>query len=69
VLPEIEGLAEAVDVLGDPELLDPGALGGVEVALDVLGREVALEAGPPLVGAQVKVVVGEHGAEHRLRAE
>ncbi len=69
VAPEIERLAEAVDVLGDPQLLDPGGRGGSQVALDVLGGEVALERGPLLVRAQVQVVVGQHGSEHRLRTE
>jgi len=51
VLPEVERRPEAIDVLGDPELLDPRRRGGVEVALDVLGGEVALERGPLLVRA------------------
>ena len=42
VAPEVERLAEAVDVLGDAELLDPGRRGGGQVAVDVLGGEVAL---------------------------
>ena len=61
VAPEVERLAEAVDVLGDAQLLDPGRRGGGQVALDVLGGEVALDGGPVLVRAQVQVVVGQHG--------
>ena len=40
--PEVEGGGEAVDVLGDAELLDPPLAGGGQVALDVLGGEIAL---------------------------
>ena len=60
VAPEVERLGEAVDVLGDAELLDPRRLGGGQVAVDVLGREVALRRRCRLVGAQVQVVVGQH---------
>jgi hypothetical protein len=65
VAPELEGLTEAVDVLGDAQLLDAGRRGGGQVALDVLGGEVALGCGPLLVGTEVQVVVGQHGP--RLR--
>src|ERR1700679_3807258 len=61
VTPEVERLAEAVDVLGDAQLLDPGGVGGGPVALRVLGGEVTLEGGSVLVGAEVEVVIGEHG--------
>ncbi len=60
VAPEVERLAEAVDVLGDAELLDSHGLGGGEIALDVLLGEVALGRGIGLVRTQVKVVVGQH---------
>ena len=38
VAPEVERLAEAVDVLGDAQLVDPGRRRRGEVAVDVLGR-------------------------------
>src|SRR5260221_5523423 len=60
VAPEVERLAEAVDVLGDAQLVDPGRGRCPQVALDVLGGE-----GPPrrrvgLGGTKVEVVVGQH---------
>jgi hypothetical protein len=58
--PELDGLLEAVDVLRDAQLLDPLLLRGGEVAVDVLLGEVAVGR-PDLVGAQMQVVVGEHG--------
>ena len=58
--PEVERLGEAVDVLGDAELRDPGRLGGGQIAVDVLAGEEALAGRVGLVGAQVEVVVGEH---------
>ena len=62
VPPDVERLAEAVNVLGDPELLDPRLRGGLEVAVDVLAREPApLRRRRVAVGAQVQVVVGQHG--------
>src|ERR1044072_4758360 len=61
--PEVERLGEAVDVLGDAELLDPGLGGGGKVAIDVLGGEEALGRRLLIVGPQVQVIVGEHGAE------
>ena len=62
VLPDVERRAEAVDVLGDAELLDPALGGDVAVALGVGGGEVALgRRGLDVVGAQVDVVVGQHG--------
>jgi hypothetical protein len=60
VAPEVERLAKAVDVLGDPQLLDPGRGGGVPVALDVRGGEVPLRRRVLLVGPQVQVIVGQH---------
>ena len=36
--PEVERLGEAVDVLGDAQLVDPGRLGRGQVAVDVLAR-------------------------------
>ena len=60
VLPDVERLHEAVDVLGHAELLDPALGRGLAVALGVRGGEVALGGGALLVGAQVDVVVGQH---------
>ena len=65
VLPDLERLHEAVDVLGHAELLDPALGRGLAVALDVLGREVALGRGALLVGPQVHVVVSQQGAPRR----
>ena len=42
VLPDLERLGEAVDVLGHAELLDAALLGGLAIALGVRGGEVAL---------------------------
>ena len=56
----LERLGEAVDVLGDAQLGDPRLAGGREVAVDVLGGEVALRRRVRLVRAQVQVVVGQH---------
>ena len=67
VVPELERLGEAVDVLGDAELGDPGRRRRLEVAVDVLGGEVALGGRPVLVGAEVEVVVGQHATEPRRR--
>ena len=58
--PQLERLDEAVDVLGDAQLLDPGGVRRLAVALDVLRREVALRRRPGLVRAQMEVVVGQH---------
>ena len=57
--PELEGLLEAVDVLGDPEFLDPLFLGGREIPIDIHPREV-LPGVADLVGPQVQVVVRQH---------
>ena len=67
VLPDVERLPEAVDVLGDAELLDPRAGRRLQVAIDVLAREVALEGGVGVVGPQVQVVVGQHGDDDRTK--
>ena len=63
VVPDLERGAEAVDVLGGAELLDPRIARGLEVALGVLLGEVLLGARVRLVRAQVHVVVGEHATE------
>ena len=63
VLPHLERLGEAVDVLGHPQLLDAALRRARPVALGVLGRQVALgRRGLDVVGAQVDVVVGQHAA-------
>ena len=60
VAPDLERLAEAVDVFGDPQLRDPALGGRLPVALDVRLRVVLLDARVQVVLAQVHVVVGEH---------
>ena len=60
VAPHIERLAEAVDVLRDAELLDSPRARGAAVARRVRRREVLLRCRLERVGAQVKVIVGEH---------
>ena len=60
VLPDVERLFEAVDVLGDPQLGDPALARRLAVALGVRRREVQLGGRAGLVGAKVDVVVGEH---------
>ena len=59
--PKIECLGEAVDVLGDAQLRDPGRLSGSQIAVDVLAGKEALAGGVGLVGTEMKVVVGKHG--------
>ena len=59
--PELERVAEAIDVLRDPQLLDPVLLGRGQVAVDVLLGE-RLGGLADVVRPQVQVVVGEHGA-------
>ena len=61
VAPERERLGEAVDVLGDPQLRDPGLGRSRQVAIDVLGGEEALGRRAVLVGTEMHVVVGQHG--------
>ena len=69
VLPHLERLGEAVDVLGHPELLDAALGRAGAVALGVGGRQVALgRRRVDVVGAQVDVVVGEHAAADSRRA-
>ena len=46
VVPDVERRAEAVDVLGDPELVDPPLGRRLAVALGVGGREEALGGSP-----------------------
>ena len=53
VLPDRKRLREAVDVLGDAELLDAALTGGAAVALRVCLREVLAGAGLVRVAAQV----------------
>ncbi len=60
VPPQSECLLEAVDVLGHAELGDPGRRCGLAVTLHILSCEVPLRGSVRLVGAKVKVVVGEH---------
>ena len=69
VAPDLERLAEAVDVFGDAELGDPALGGGLAVALGVGRRVVLGDARVGVVGAQVQVVVGEHrgGDSSRIR--
>jgi hypothetical protein len=49
VAPERQGLGEAVDVLGDAQLLDPRRRRRLAIALDVLRGEVPLRRRPGLV--------------------
>ena len=60
VVPQLERLAEAVDVFGDAQLGDALLGGGVAVALGVGGRVEPLGGRVLVVGAQVEVVVGQH---------
>ena len=60
VIPDLERLREAVDVLGDAKLRDPGGLGGLQVAVGVLLGEVLGGRRISLVRPKVEVVVGEH---------
>ena len=62
MLPHLQRLAEAVDVLGDPKLGDPALAGDLAVALHPGGREVLGRGGLEVVGAQVEVVVAQHRA-------
>jgi hypothetical protein len=57
--PDLECLGEAVDVLGNAELVDSVFLGGGQIVIDVLLAEVLLRRAD-LVGAEVQVVVGQH---------
>ena len=61
VLPDVERLGEAMDVLGDAQLADPPLLRHRAVALGVARREVLGGGGAVVVGAEVDVVVGQHG--------
>src|SRR6185503_7361163 len=63
VLPDLQRLAEPVDVLGDAELGDAVLLGGGPEALGVARREVLAGGGALVVGAEVDVVVGQHRRE------
>jgi hypothetical protein len=62
VLPDVQRGREAVDVLADAQLGDAALLGDGPVALGVGGGEVAVGGGARLVGPQMHVVVGQHGA-------
>jgi hypothetical protein len=60
--PDLERSPEPVDVLRASDLVHPRLFGRGQVALDVLVGEPALLGGRVvLVGAKVKVVVGQHG--------
>ena len=65
VVPDLQRGAEAVDVLGDPELRYPALGRRLAVALGVGGREGALEGMFALVRAQMDVVVGQQAAARR----
>src|SRR6185312_2512851 len=63
VLPDVERLPEAVDVLGRPQLPDPRLLGRLAIARDVSGGEVLGGGRAVAVGTEVHVIVGEHQGE------
>ncbi len=60
VLPDLQRLREAVDVLRAAQFGDPPLLGNGAVAIDVRRGEVLRRIGAGLVGPQVQVVVGQH---------
>jgi hypothetical protein len=60
VAPQLQRLGEAVDVLGDAQLVDLGRRSRLAVALDVLRGEVPLGRRVRLVRPQVEVIVGQH---------
>jgi hypothetical protein len=61
VLPDLERLGEAVDVLGDAELADAPLLRDPAISLGVGGLELLGRQRLRLVGSQVDVIVGQHG--------
>ena len=67
MLPDGEGVTEAVDVLGDAELFDAPLGGRLAVALGVDRREVLGRHRTHLVRPQVKVVVGQHRGDRRFK--
>src|SRR5204862_3146405 len=60
MLPDLEGLTEAVDVLSDAEFADAALGGRRAVALGVCAREEALGSVLALVWAEMDVVVRQH---------
>src|SRR4030095_16418649 len=60
VAPDVERLAEAIDMLGETELRDTALGGDVEVAAQVLLGEELLGPRIQIVRTQMSVVVGEH---------
>jgi hypothetical protein len=67
VPPDIEGLYEAIDVLGHAQLLDSALRGGLPVALGVLAREVALGRASVLVRAEMDVIVRQQRSASTIR--
>lgn len=68
-LPEVLALAEVVDVVAEPDLVDPGPAGLLDVVLSAVGR-----VGPKrrVVGpAQMRVVIDDHegASQHSTSAK